>query len=128
MIKGFNHIGVVVKSIDETLAKMAPVFGAKEIARFPIPAAGQTSAMVQIGDQQLEMMEPLGDKGVVGKYLSEHGEGLHHISLKTDDFESDVAEFERNGYKVFGKTQMGGHNMAFVHPATANGVLYELAD
>lgn len=128
MVTGFNHIGVVVKSIDETLERIASAFGAREIIRVPLPAAGQTSALVQIGDQQLEMMEPLGEKGTVPKFLAEHGEGLHHISLKTNDFDADVMRFEEQGYKVFGRGSLNGHNVAFIHPGTANGILYEIAD
>lgn len=128
MVTGFNHIGVVVESIDETLKRMGPAFGAVEEVRESIEFAGQTSAMIRIGDQKIEMMEPLGEKGTVPDFLKKHGEGLHHISLKVDDFEADVARFEENGYKVFGKTEMQGHHIAFIHPKTANGIVYEIAD
>ena len=89
MFKGINHIGIVVKDIDATLEFMEKAFGAREIRRMSIPEAGQISCMLAIGDDEFELMEPIGDSGVVGKFLASHGEGLHHISLKTDDLDND---------------------------------------
>lgn len=128
MITGFNHIGIVVSSINETLAQMGTAFAGKELERIPIPAAGQISSMVQIGDQLLEVMEPTNENGTVGKYLAAKREGLHHISLRTDNFDEDVAQFATAGMKVFGMQEMGGRKFCFIHPKNAHGILYEVVE
>ena len=69
MFKGINHVGIVVKSIDETLGFLTEAFGAEEIHRVEFPDLKQTSCIVRIGDGQFELMEPLGPDGVVGKFL-----------------------------------------------------------
>ena len=128
MVIGFNHIGIVVRNIDETIKKMRDGFDVREESRTVLENMGQISAMVRIGDQLLEIMEPLGDTGSVPKFYAEKGEGFHHISLHVTDFEEDIAKFEAAGYRIIGKMKMGKHNIAFIHPKSANGLLYEIAD
>ena len=127
MFTGFNHIGVAVKDIDQMVAFLEKAFGAKELGRQEVPQSGQISCLVQIGEGQLELMTPLGEGGVVGKFLEKNGPGLHHISLRTDDFDKDCAALEEMGVKVFGKAAMGNIKIGFAHPSSTGGVLYEIA-
>ncbi len=125
MIKGFNHIGLAVHSIDETMAFMSKAFGAKIVFKQTAPEMGQTSAIVKIGDSYLELMEPCGE-GVVKKYLEKHGPGFHHISIKTDNFEEDSKYLEEIGVTVFGKMDIGIGKGGFTLPKTSGGLLYEI--
>ena len=76
MIKGIHHVGFVVRSIDDVLEFLKRAYGAKEIERQRFPELGQVSSLVQIGDGKLELMEPLGNVGVVPKFLETKGEGF----------------------------------------------------
>jgi methylmalonyl-CoA epimerase len=125
MITGVNHIGLVVKSIDETLERWALQFGAREIGRREFPDLGQTSALVGIGESRFELMEPLGTEGVVPSFLEKHGEGLHHISLHSDDFHEDCGRLEQTGVRTIG---IPGEPVMFTHPRTTNGVVFEIME
>jgi hypothetical protein len=48
MIKGINHVGIVVKSIDEVLPVLREAFGAKEIQRVEVPQMKQISLPTQL--------------------------------------------------------------------------------
>lgn len=129
MILGFNHVGVVVKDAEAMIAQLEKAAGAKVLSRVDYPEMGQTSYIVSLGDQKLEVMTTCGEvDGTVSKFLKSHGEGLHHISLKTNDFEVDCAALEAQGVKIFGKQQIEGHNLGFAHPKTTGGILYEIHD
>ena len=130
MIKKLNHIGVVVKSIDDTLALMGRIFNAKEIKRKTFAELGQTSAIVEIGDFKLELMEPYGDKGVVPSFLSKRGEGLHHISVITDDIDSEDAHLVENGVNVLAKAPKGikADRVMFTHPKETNSIVFEIVE
>ena len=129
MFVGFNHVGIAVENVDSMVAILSAAFGAKEYDRREIPEAGQISSLVMIGKGEVEIMAPFGDKaGTVGKFLETHGPGLHHISLKTDDFDNDCASLEAQGIKVFGKTVMDGRKIAFAHPKSTGGILYEILE
>ena len=41
-------------------------------------------ASAWVGDVELELIQPLDDKGDYARFLKEHGEGVHHISIGTD--------------------------------------------
>ncbi len=127
MITGVNHIGVVVDSIDSTLALMTKCFGAKEVERHHFVQLGQVSCIVELGDLRVELMEPMGEDGVVAKFLSNHGQGLHHVSLWSDDLDHDCAELEKEGVTVIGKSQNGEIQAAFTHPRSTFGVLFEIS-
>lgn len=129
MILGFNHVGVVVKDAEAMITQLEKAAGARVLDRVDYPEIGQTSYIVALGDQQLEVMTKCGEaEGTVSKFLESRGPGLHHISLKTNDFEADCAALEAQGVKIFGKQQIQGHNLAFAHPKTTGGILYEIHD
>lgn len=127
MITGLNHIGIAVRSIDDALRRMR-VLGVEERERIPFPASGQISALVRFAGHELELMEPCSTEGTVAKYLISHGEGLHHLSLRTDSFDEDIAAFEAAGLKVFGIKQIGGRKLCFIHPKSTNGILFEVME
>jgi methylmalonyl-CoA epimerase len=128
VIKGINHVGFVVKSIDDALEFLKRAYEAKEIERHEFPKLGQVSSLVQIGDGKFELMEPLGDVGVVPKFLKTYGEGFHHISLLSDNLEKDCEKLENQGVKIIGKSYEGPFKAAFTHPKSSKGIIYEIAE
>ena len=128
MITGFNHVGIAVADLDETIRIFQELFGAEVIIREKIEEAGQESAIISIGTGQIELMAPVGHGGVVGKYLATHGPGLHHISLRADQFDEDTTVLEEKGVKIFGKTQVFGKKVCFAHPKSTGGILYEILE
>ena len=128
MIKGINHLGVVVKNIDEVVAFLGETFGAEELTRVEFPELKQVSAIVQIGDGCLELMEPTAPDGAVGKFLETKGGGLHHVSLLCDDVVAMCEKLEAQGLQVIGKMFDGPVKVAFLHPKSAKGILFELAE
>ena len=124
MVVGVNHIGMAVNSIDETLEKWSKNFGAvvlKEKKAFP---GGQTSCLIEIQGHQFELMEPNGE-GTVKKFLENHGEGLHHISLKVSNVDEDLDMFERNGLSVLRFPEM---RSGFIKPKGNFGLLCEVSE
>jgi methylmalonyl-CoA/ethylmalonyl-CoA epimerase len=128
MIKGINHVGIVVKDIDEVVAFLQETFGAEEISRIDYPEIKQISALVKIGDGYFELMQPTAPDGVVGQFLQTKGGGLHHVSLICEDIVGFCEKIEGRGLKVIGKNFDGPIKTAFVHPKSGKGILFELAE
>lgn len=128
MITGFNHVGIAVKELDPVIEIMKELFGAEIIIRKAFPEAGQESAILSVGAGQVELMAPIGDEGVVAKYLETRGPGLHHISLKAEDFDNDIKELADKGVKIFGNTEVFGKKVCFAHPKSTGGILYEILE
>lgn len=134
MIKGLNHIGICVNSIDAALDTLNKAFGAVEVGelgRMSYEQLGQTSALIQIGDFKLELMEPYGEvEGTVGKFLRRHGEGLHHISLITDDIDGDDAHLAEVGIHSLAKAPKGikADRVMFTHPKETSSIVFEITE
>ncbi len=128
MIKGINHVGIVVKNIDEVLAFLHEAFGAEEIQRVEVPMMKQVSSIVRIGDDCFELMEPTGPDGPAGSFLEAKGGGLHHISLLCEDVAALCEKLESQGLTIISKVLEGPFRVAFLHPKSGKGVLYELTD
>ena len=125
MIERLNHIGVAVENIDDAIEFFKEKLGAKVIMpKAEISWMKQYSAILQLGDFQIELMQGQGDDSVIGKFVKEKGEGLHHISVNVDDWENEVKEYEKKGLKVIGKNP--AIKFGFVHPKSCKGILIEI--
>ena len=96
--------------------------------------------MCRLGMVDFELMEPIGDKGVISKYLEERGEGLHHIAFSVNELSEGVNKLKDKGlrfveekpfevqhdhYDMSGKKVSGSTKMTFGHPKSFHGVLFE---
>lgn len=126
MIKHLDHIGVAVKSLD----KVKNVADAAFRVDFPKPEGeGDFKASwVRLGDVLVEFMEPIAENGVIGRFLKNRGEGVHHICFEVDDIEREVGAYEAQGLELVKPGIMGkpGWRVAFFHPRSAFGMLIEL--
>ena len=77
-----------------------------------------------LGTVELDLMAPLD----VEKKPAVHKPALNHIGLWIDDLPKAVAHLESKGVKVLGGIRPGasGHDITFLHPKSAGGVLVEL--
>src|SRR5512136_279756 len=85
----FCQIGIIVKSVDETIKyyEQAFGFGPFEVRMVDYPDAtyyGERAgyrgkrAFFNLGSIQIELIELIDGKTIHEDFLKEHGEGLHH--------------------------------------------------
>lgn len=125
------HIGIAVKSIEKALPFYRDVLGLPVSAVVDTPAEGIKIAFINIGESNLELMEPLEAESAVGKFLEKRGEGIHHLAIKVDDIREALRKATQAGFQLIDaqpRTGAGGTLVAFVHPKSANGVLLELCE
>ena len=122
------HVGVAVESVDEAVAVFKKYFGGELVYKREVPDQKQISAMLSLGECNLELMEPIDENAVVAKHIKNRGQGLHHISLKVKDLPGLVAELEEKGAVIIGKSLEGKNKFAFLHPKSAFGILFELSE
>ncbi len=129
-IEGLAHVGIAVENIDEAIAFFREKLGAEldtsRAADGKLNFGLHISAIVRVGTLAFELMQPTqAGLGPVGKFLKERGQGIHHISLKVDNFSETKADFESKGLQIMG--ELGGV-MAFIHPRTLMGILAEFTE
>ena len=91
---------------------------------------------VQVGflplqnNANLELLEPLNSDSTLRKFLDKRGPGIHHICLRVKDIRAVLAQLKEKGVRLLNEQpKVGAHNclVAFIHPASAGGVLIELS-
>lgn len=129
-----HHVAIVVRSIEDSLPRyrsllgLSPaegpiIFGVQGVRLVFLPTGPAPSALI-------ELIEPIDDETGVARYLASHGEGLHHVCLLTDDLPTSLARLAAREARVIDAApRPGAHGpVAFVHPTTLNGVLWELLE
>jgi methylmalonyl-CoA/ethylmalonyl-CoA epimerase len=126
-----DHLGIAVRSLKEALPFYQDVLGLKLLGTEVVDDQGVTVALLPAGDSRIELLEPLSEESVVGRFLDRRGEGLHHICYEVEDLQSKLEDFGARGIKLlsgYPKRGAEGKLVAFLHPASANGVLVELVE
>jgi len=127
-IKGIAHVGIALNQVDKAISLFETYFGSKLILKVPVPDQKQNSAMVSVGKDILEIMEPTDENSVVGKFIKSRGEGIHHISLDVEGLADLIVDLEKKGAVILGKQLEGKERIAFLHPKNTFGVLFELRE
>jgi methylmalonyl-CoA/ethylmalonyl-CoA epimerase len=127
-----DHLGVAVRSIDETLA-VYRALGIEEAEASRETVAGQQVrvAFLPVGESRIELLEPSSDDSPIAKFLAKRGPGIHHVCFAVDDLDDALAELDAKGVRLIHKTPVpgaGGKRVAFLHPESGDGVLIELAE
>ncbi len=127
-----HHVAVVVRSIAEALPRYAQLFGwtpdgepfdfATQRVRLCFLATGPAPSA------RIELVEPIDEESGVARFLAARGEGLHHVCLATDDLPGDLAALAVAEAELIDREpRAGAHGqVAFIHPRSLNGVLWEL--
>jgi methylmalonyl-CoA/ethylmalonyl-CoA epimerase len=129
-----HHVAVVVRSIEASLARYRELFGLEpEAEPIVFAAQGVRLCFLPTGPEpaaRLELVEPIDDESGVGRFLASHGEGVHHVCFLTDDLPRELAHLAaREAELIDREPRRGAHGtVAFIHPRTLNGVLWELLD
>jgi len=124
----FDHVGIAVRSIEQTLAIYAKL-GAFEVMRTEVAGQKARIALLKAGEASVELLEPTSKDSSLVKFLAENGEGLHHIAFAVDDIERSMDELKGRGFRfVYEKPAEGkfGSRVNFIHPKATGGVLVEL--
>jgi methylmalonyl-CoA/ethylmalonyl-CoA epimerase len=129
MLTKINHIGVAVKSIDETLPFYRDQLGMACLGTEEVAEQKVRVAMLQVGESKIELLEPTADDSPVAKFLEKNGPGVHHLAYEVADIEAAIAKMLADGARMIDeKPRQGAHGtrIAFVHPKSSHGVLTEL--
>lgn len=128
MIQKIDHLGIVVRSIDDAIDYYEKVLGLPCKGREEVPVQKVRTAFFLAGEVRLELIEPTSADSPVAKYLEKHGEGLHHVGFATDDIVRQLQQAKQAGCSLINETPVegaGGNLVAFLHPKSTHGVLTE---
>jgi len=129
MIKQISHLGIAVKDLEEAREFYRSVLGLE--SSDPIIGGDGTIkvSMVEVGNTLIELLQPIGNEGVIAKFLEKRGEGFHHICYEVEDINAEISSLKAAGMEILGEPRPGAEGMSvFLHPRGTHGVLVELVE
>lgn len=130
-MKNVDHIGIAVKNIEDSLEYYIHTLGLTLLGIEEVQSQKVRVAFIDAGNIKLELLEPTEENGPVAKFIEKKGEGIHHIAFGVADIRSRMVELKEKGVQLLSdepKTGAGGAEVAFLHPKSSFGVLYELCE
>ncbi|HJR09622.1 MAG TPA: methylmalonyl-CoA epimerase [Pyrinomonadaceae bacterium] len=126
-----EHIGIATHKIDDALEFWRDALGLRVVETEEVAEQGVRVAMLPVGEPRIELLEPTSESSPVAKFLQKRGAGIHHIAVRVDDIRASLNRLKEQGARLIDespRTGAGGCLVAFVHPASAGGVLLELVE
>jgi methylmalonyl-CoA/ethylmalonyl-CoA epimerase len=126
-----DHIGVAVEEIEPALELYRDSFKLTVAHREIVQEQGVEAVLLDVGENHVELLAPLGSDTPVGKFLAKQGPGLHHVAYQVSDIEATLKELKDAGLALIDerpRTGIRGSRVAFVHPRATVGVLTEIVE
>jgi methylmalonyl-CoA/ethylmalonyl-CoA epimerase len=130
-VKRIDHVAIAVTDRDGACGALAGLFGLDAGAREHVAAQKTDVAFLHTdaaAEAALELIAPAGNDGLE-RFLQKRGPGLHHICFEVDDLPAALASLKAGGVRLIDdvpRPGARGHLVAFLHPASTGGVLFEL--
>jgi methylmalonyl-CoA/ethylmalonyl-CoA epimerase len=87
--------------------------------------------LLDVGENHVELLAPLGPDTPVGKFLAKKGPGMHHVAYQVTDIDATLAALKAAGTRLIDETPrvgIRGSRVAFLHPSASGGVLTEIVE
>ena len=146
MRNGVAQVGFVVKDLDAAVENWVRMFGVgpwhfytygkplvKKMSYHGKPIEYRMRlALANIGPLRIELIQPLEGDTVYADFVREHGYGMHHFGLLTDDMEGSLAQARAAGLAMtmdgagYGKN--GDGHYAYLDTEDALGTTIELIE
>lgn len=123
-----EHIGIAVKSIEESIPFYEEVLGLKCYAVEEVKDQKVKTAFFMVGQTKIELLEATSEESPIAKFIEKKGPGIHHLAFAMDDVNQALEDAENNGIKLIDQQARNGAEglkIGFLHPKSTGGVLTE---
>lgn len=129
MFGRIDHIGVAVDDIQAALDLYAVSFRMEEVHREVVESQGVEAVLLDVGENHVELIKPLGPDTGVAKFIAKRGPGLHHVAYQVEDIAQVLTGLAVAGVRLIDEQPRVGirnSRVAFLHPSATGGVLTEI--
>jgi methylmalonyl-CoA epimerase len=129
MFNRIDHIGVAVEDIEASLELYRDAFQMEVAHREIVEEQGVEAVLLDVGENHVELLAPLGPHTPVGRFLAKRGPGLHHVAYQVSDIETTLTTLKATGLSLSGewpRVGLRGALVAFLEPKGTGRVLTEL--
>ena len=142
-IKRITEVGIAVRDLDKATKLFVELLGAEAREAVDMDLYQMRYRMCRVGQIDFELMAPMGDEGVIAKFLESRGEGIHHVAFSVDDLGEGMEELKNKGVGFVsdgpieghgssldytGKMLEGNTKFTFTIPSSILGILFEFIE
>jgi methylmalonyl-CoA/ethylmalonyl-CoA epimerase len=133
-----SQIGVVVEDLDRVASFLESSFGlgpfrVEEVEAPNVWDRGQEKhikarlGFAMMGQVELELIQIVEGDSVHLEFLRQHGEGIHHLGFRVEDFEAKLERAKAMGFEVL-QTGPVGRFYAYLDTRREGGMIFELIE
>jgi methylmalonyl-CoA/ethylmalonyl-CoA epimerase len=124
-----DHIGIIVRDLDHTLALWEKLFALKPTIIHDMPEVGLRIAHLRAQNVEIELLQYTTEESF-GREVMGSNPGVNHLSIRVDGVDDSVQDYESKGVMVKeGFPRQGSHGrIAFFEPETTDGILIEICE
>jgi methylmalonyl-CoA epimerase len=129
VLSRIDHIGVAVEELEPALELYRDALSLELVHREVVAEQGVEAVLLDVGENHVELLAPLGEDTPVGKFLARQGPGLHHVAYQVEDIEATLQALSAAGIRLIDeqpRTGIRSSRVAFMHPRSTGGVLTEI--
>lgn len=131
MFNKIDHIAIAVRDTGEALKLYRDTLRLKFLFSEELPGPGVRLTHLDMGNVELQLVEPLTPEHPIAKFLDERGEGLHHLCWQVPDTEEAMQQLKHFNLSHRPNEPHPAPNegsAAFIEPSQTNGVLMEFTE
>lgn len=130
-VSGFGHVAIAVPDLDIAMNFYKEHFGCEVSEPVVVDTQLIRMAYVHLGNTDLELMEPIGEKSPISKFIERNPNGgIHHICLRVPDVSTAADGARKAGLRILSGEKLAkgyeGQDLFFLHPKDTLGTLIEI--
>lgn len=128
-----EHIGIAVTSLEETMPVFELLTGSKCYSIEEVADQKVKTAFFKVGETKIELLEATCAESPIAKFIEKNGGrgGVHHIAFNVESVAEALEEAKKAGIRLIDVQPRKGAenlNIAFLHPKSTCGVLFEFCE
>lgn len=130
-MKHIEHIGIAVKSLETSIPVFESLLNTTCYKTEKVPSENVTTAFFKTGETKIELLQDEAEDGIISKFITKKGEGIHHIAFEVKDVRKEIIRLKDAGFTVLNEEPRKGADnkmVCFLHPKSTNNVLIELCE
>lgn len=133
------HVALAVSDIGDTAEQLEKILGHAFSDIQQVDAQGVQSTFVRIGETQIELVQGVTEHSPtmpllpnpIRSFIAKHGEGLHHLCLRTENLDDELERLSRIGIQPLPSgisRNADGKRVVFLNPKHTANLLIELEE
>ena len=130
-MKHAEHIGIAVKDLNISIPLFEKLLKTDCYKAETVENENVKTAFFKTGEAKIELLQSINEDGIISKFISKKGEGLHHIAFEVENIYDEIERLKQEGFIFLNEEPKKGADnklICFLHPKNTNGVLIELCE